>query len=67
MLGCWTWSLSSRVSTIELGQAREQTMSIECDKRCVGGQHRTPEDRRRAVISVLGYEQGFPEEEVVPG
>lgn len=67
MLGCWTWSLSSRVFTIEMGQAREQTMSIECDKHCVGGQHRAPEDRRRAVISVLGCEQGFPEEEVVPG
>ena len=50
MLGCWTWSLSSRVFTIEMGQAREQTMSIECDKHCVGGQHRAPEDRRRAVI-----------------
>lgn len=32
---------------------------------CTG--HRAPEESRRAVISVLGYEEGFPEEEVVPG
>lgn len=40
MLGCWTWALSSRVFTIEMVQAKKQTMSIECDKRFVGGVYR---------------------------